>query len=138
MSAAPRITVPETDSRMRVLVVDDRVDCVVSVGRLIEALGYEVCLAVDGFGALASAADFRPQAALIDLSLPELDGFAVAARLRAMPETRDTYLIAMTGWSTDEIRAQIQAGGFHRHFVKPLSADTLTSALGEVRNLMIR
>lgn len=138
MSAAPRIVVPKKDTRMRVLIVDDQVDCVVSVGRLIEALGYHVCLAVDGFGALASAADFRPQAALIDLSLPQLDGFAVAERLRAMPETRDAYLIAMTGWNIDDVRAQIQAGGFDRHLVKPLSADTLTSALGEVRNLMIR
>lgn len=138
MSAAPNRIVPETDSRMRVLIVDDQVDCVVSVGRLLDALGYQVCLAVDGFGALASAAEFRPQAALIDLSLPLLDGFAVAERLRAMPETRDTYLIAMTGWSTDDVRAQIQAGGFDRHLVKPLSADMLTSALGEVRNLMIR
>lgn len=132
----------ESTPRMRVLVVDDQIDCVVSVGRLLDALGYHVRLALDGLVALECAAQFRPQAALVDLSLPRLDGFGVAERLRAVPETRDTYLIAMTGWSTDEIRKQVQAGGFDLHLVKPLSADTLTDALsgalGDDRNLVIR
>jgi two-component system CheB/CheR fusion protein len=118
--------------RLRVLVVDDQVDCVLSVGRLLEALGYHVCLAVDGHGALDSATEFRPEAALLDLSLPDLDGFDIAERLRAMPETRDTYLIAMTGWGTDDVRERVAAGGFDRHLVKPLTADALTDALDAV------
>ena len=122
-----------TAARLRVLVVDDHLECVLSVGRLLQALGYRVGLAIDGRGALECATEFRPQAALVDLSLPDLDGFGVAERLRAMPETRDTYLIAMTGWGTDEIRARVEACGFDRHLVKPLSADALTSALGAVR-----
>jgi two-component system CheB/CheR fusion protein len=119
--------------RLRVLVVDDHLECVLSVGRLLQALGYRVGLAIDGRGALECATEFRPQAALVDLSLPDLDGFGVAERLRAMPETKDTYLIAMTGWGTDDIRARAEASGFDRHLVKPLSADVLTSALGAVR-----
>src|SRR5690348_5721196 len=91
----------EVSPRMRVLVVDDHVDCVLSIGRLLEALGYRVRLALDGRGAVDSASHFRPEAALVDLSLPDLDGFGVAERLRALPETRDAYLIAMTGWGTD-------------------------------------
>ena len=119
--------------RLRVLVVDDQLDCVISVGRLLDALGYQVCLAHDGRGALDVATEFRPEAALLDLSLPDLDGFGVAERLRAMPETRDTYLIAMTGWGTDDVRARVEAGGFDRHLVKPLTADVLTNALDAVR-----
>jgi CheY-like chemotaxis protein len=126
------------DTALRVLVVDDHVDCVVSVGRLLEALGYRVRLALDGLGALACATEFRPQAALVDLSLPHLDGFGVAERMRAMPETRDTYLIAMTGWGTDDVRARIQAAAFDRHLIKPLSAAMLTSALGAVPRLATR
>jgi two-component system CheB/CheR fusion protein len=118
--------------RLRVLVVDDHVDCVLSIGRLLEALGYRVCMATDGTGALDCAPEFRPQAALVDLSLPDLDGFGVAQGLRAMPETRDTYLIAMTGWGTDDIRARVEAGGFDRHLVKPLSAVVLSKALDAV------
>jgi len=119
--------------RLRVLVVDDQLDCVLSIGRLLDALGYQVCLAHDGRGALDIATEFRPEAALLDLSLPDLDGFGVAERLRAMPETRDTYLIAMTGWGTDDVRARVEAGGFDRHLVKPLTADVLTNALDAVR-----
>ena len=119
--------------RLRVLVVDDQLDCVLSVGRLLDALGYQVCLARDGHAALDVATEFRPEAALLDLSLPDLDGFGVAKRLRAMPETRDTYLIAMTGWGTDDVRARVEAGGFDRHLVKPLTADVLTNALDAVR-----
>jgi two-component system CheB/CheR fusion protein len=119
--------------RLRVLVVDDHLDCVISVGRLLDALGYHVCLAHDGLGALDRATEFRPEAALLDLSLPDLDGFGVAERLRAMPETRDTYLIAMTGWGTDDVRARVEAGGFDRHLVKPLTADVLTHVLDAVR-----
>ena len=133
MIAPPDVGRVGRAARLRVLVVDDHVDCVLSVGRLLEALGFTVSLAFDGFGALACATEFRPQAALVDLSLPRLDGFGVAERMRAMPETRDTYLIAMTGWGTDEIRARVEAGGFDRHLVKPLSANVLTDALGAVR-----
>ena len=120
--------------RLRVLVVDDQLDCVLSIGRLLDALGYQVCLAHDGRGALDIASAFRPEAALLDLSLPDLDGFGVAERLRAMPETRDTYLIAMTGWGTDDVRARVEAGGFDRHLIKPLTADVLTNALDAVRS----
>ena len=121
-----------TTPRMRVLVVDDHVDCVLSIGRLLAALGYRVRLALDGRGALDCATEFRPQAALVDLSLPDFDGFDIAERLRAMPETRDAYLIAMTGWGTDEVRARVEAGGFDRHLLKPLSATVLSSVLDSV------
>ena len=133
MIDAPRDTSGKLVAPLRVLVVDDHVDCVLSVGRLLECLGYRVRLALDGIGALDCASEFRPQAALLDLTLPNLDGFAIAERLRAMPETRDAYLIAMTGWGTDEIRARVEAGGFDRHLLKPLSATVLTDVLGAVR-----
>jgi two-component system CheB/CheR fusion protein len=123
---------PEPGPRMRVLVVDDHVDCVLSIGRLLEALGYRVRLALDGRGALDSATDFRPEAALVDLSLPDLDGFGVAERLRALPETRNAYLIAMTGWGTDDVRERVAAGGFDCHLVKPLSVVVLSNVLASV------
>jgi two-component system CheB/CheR fusion protein len=124
----------DVGERTRVMVVDDQIDCVMSVGRLLEALGYRVRVAVDGLGALACAAEFRPHVALLDLSLPHLDGFAVAERLRAMPETRETVLIAMSGWGTDDVRARIEGGAFDRLLQKPVSADTLAGVLGMVRS----
>ena len=94
------------------LLVEDHVDSALSVARLLRALGYDVCVAFDGIEALRCAAEFRPEAAFIDLSLPHLDGFSVAERLRAMSETRDARLIAMTGWATDECAALARNAGF--------------------------
>jgi CheY-like chemotaxis protein len=118
---------------MRVLLVDDHVDSAVSIGRVLRALGYEVCIAFDGLAAVERAAEFHPEASLIDLSLPLLDGFDVARRLRAMPETRDSLLIAMTGWGAEECAARTRAVGFDLHLVKPLSVDALTGALSAAR-----
>lgn len=119
--------------RMRVLLVEDYPDSAISMGRLLKALGYEVRVAFDGLEAVRCAAEFRPDAALIDLSLPLLDGFGVAERLRSATETRDTRLIAMTGWNTDESLERARAAGFDLHLVKPLSVDALTGALTTTR-----
>ena len=114
---------------MRVLVVDDHVDCVISFGRLLQSLGHEVRAALNGREAIAYALAFRPDVALIDLTLPLIDGFGVAQRLRAMEETRGAVLIAMTGWGTDEFSSQVNAAGFDLNLVKPVSVDTLIGAL---------
>jgi two-component system CheB/CheR fusion protein len=127
-------TIPPVDGAgMRVLLVEDHVDSALSVARLLRALGYDVRVAFDGIEALRCAAEFRPEAAFIDLSLPQIDGFAVATRLRAMPETRDARLIAMTGWATEECAVLARDAGFDLHLVKPLSIGTLTAALATAR-----
>ena len=114
---------------MRVLLVEDHVDSAMSVGRLLRALGYDARIAFDGLEAVNCAAEFRPDAALIDLTLPLLDGFAVAERLRAMSETREALLIAMTGWALDDCLDRTRTAGFDMHLVKPLSVGALTGAL---------
>jgi two-component system CheB/CheR fusion protein len=121
-----------TEAR-RVMVVDDYLDALMGAAQLLRALGYEVRGALDGLKALSCAAEFRPDVALIDLSLPGLDGFAVARRLRALPATRDTLLIAMTGWATKEHERRAHDAGFDLHLVKPVSVDVLTSALEGAR-----
>jgi CheY-like chemotaxis protein len=113
----------------RVMLVDDHLDSLVSVGRLLSVLGYDVRAEQDGQTALSCAAEFRPDVALIDLSLPDMDGCAVARRMRALDATRDTRLIAMTGWATQESQTRTRDAGFDLHLVKPLSVDELTDAL---------
>jgi CheY-like chemotaxis protein len=83
----------------------------------------------DGVAALRSAEWFRPTFALIDLTLPNLDGFEVAKAMRGMPAMRDCVLAAMTGWTTDEHAARASAAGFNRYLLKPLSIDALREAL---------
>lgn len=122
-----------SDGRTRVLLVEDYADSAISMGRLLRALGYDVRVAFDGLEAVRCAMEFRPDAALIDLSLPLLDGCGVAERLRGASETRDIRLIAMTGWTTDESLERARAAGFDLHLVKPLSVDMLTGALAATR-----
>lgn len=118
---------------MRVLVVDDHIDSVTSMGRLLSAFGYQVRTALDGLAALRCAFEFRPEAAIVDLSIPLLDGFQVARRIRAADETRRMLLIAMTGWNADDVCERARAAGFDVHLVKPLSIDALTGALSTSR-----
>ncbi len=94
--------------------------------------GYRVHVETDGLAAVECAEQFAPLAAIIDLSLPSLDGFAVAERLRGIAVTRDSLLIAMTGWATEEHAARARQAGFDKHLVKPVSVELLISALSTV------
>jgi len=113
----------------RIMLVDDHLDSVVSMGRLLKLLGYEVRAALDGADALACAEGFRPDVALIDLSLPGLDGYTVARRLRHLEGTRDTRLIAISGWATKDCEWRTRDAGFEMHLLKPVSVGDLTTAL---------
>jgi len=116
---------------LRVLLVDDHVESVLSVGRLLRSQGYQVRAALSGIEAVSAAVDFLPDVALIDLSLPLLDGFAVARKLRSMSSTRATFLVALTGWDSEDIVERARSAGFDRHMVKPLSFDAMRAVLSE-------
>jgi CheY-like chemotaxis protein len=105
----------------------------VSIGRLLRAQGYHVRAALSGIEAVSSAVDFLPDVAFVDLSLPLLDGFAVARKLRSMVSTRGAFLIALTGWDSDDIVARARSAGFDRHLVKPLSLEGMLAVLSEAR-----
>lgn len=114
---------------LRVLLVEDHAESAASIARLLTLFGYDVRVEHDGPAAIQLASRFAPAAALIDLTLPSMDGCAVAEQLRALPETRHALLIAMTGWSTDDHAQRTRAAGFDLHLVKPLSVETLVGAL---------
>ena len=118
---------------VRVMLVEDHLDSLLSIGRLLRVLGYDVRAELDGLSALRCAAEFRPDVELIDLSLPGLDGCGVARRMRALDATRNTRLIAMTGWATAESESRTRDAGFDLHLVKPLTVDALTQALPGAR-----
>lgn len=120
---------PSVHEPTRVMLVDDHLDSVVSMGRLLKLMGYEVRAALDGMNALVCADEFCPDVALIDLSLPGLDGFSLARRLRDQQATRETRLIAMTGWATKDCEWRARDAGFEMHLLKPVSASDLTAAL---------
>ncbi len=113
----------------RVLVVDDNVDAAESLGLLLRFLGAEVQVAHDGPSALALLDSFEPELVLLYIGMPGMDGYQVAARVRALPSQRHTVLIALTGWGQSEDRERSRAAGFDEHFVKPVDISTLQSLL---------
>jgi CheY-like chemotaxis protein len=113
----------------RVLVVDDNTDVAHAIARGLEHLGYTVRVAHDGLSGLEVAVEFRPHAAVLDLSMPILDGWELAQRFRTLPLFKQPRLIALTGLCSPEYRAKSTASGFHHHVVKPASLATLDRLL---------
>ncbi|KFA93269.1 ATP-binding protein [Archangium violaceum] len=113
--------------RVRVLVVDDNVDAAEALAELLGMSGYEVAVAHDCPQALQQADTFRPEVALLDIGLPEVDGYGVAERIRERLGGASPVFAALTGFSQEGDRARSQAAGFRHHFVKPIDIDELIS-----------
>ena len=110
----------------RVLVVDDNRDAAIALERALEALGQVVAVAHDGPSALREATRFEPELALLDIGLPGMDGYGLAAELRA---ARDLRLVAITGYGQPRDRLRSRAAGFEEHLVKPLDIEQLAALL---------
>ncbi|HZX79517.1 MAG TPA: response regulator, partial [Lysobacter sp.] len=104
----------------RVLVVDDNADALLMLEALLGLEGYEVRGAGDGESALALLDAFVPDVALLDIGLPGMSGYELAARLRADARSARTRLVALTGWGREEDRARAHAAGFDAHLTKPV------------------
>jgi CheY-like chemotaxis protein len=113
----------------RVLVVDDNVDAAEMLAAALTAKGYRTRVAHDGPAALLTAANFRPAIAFLDLGLPVMDGYELAARLRELPDLCSIRLIAVTGYGQDSDRRRTQQAGFHHHLVKPVDLQAVDSVL---------
>ncbi len=126
---------PETGSvgAMRVLVVDDNADAADTLVMALELLGCEAKAVYNATDGLAELARFKPQAALLDIGLPDMNGYELARRVRAAENGAAITLIAATGWgqSTDKLRA-LEAG-FDHHLTKPIDFDQLQSILALVK-----
>jgi signal transduction histidine kinase/CheY-like chemotaxis protein len=116
-------------ARGRVLLVDDHDDARSMLRLMLELLGYGVLEAADGLKGIEIAAAERPDVAVVDIGLPEIDGYEVARRLRADERTRGMGLIALTGYGQDEDRRRALAAGFDEHLVKPVEPDALSAAI---------
>ena len=116
---------------LKVLVVDDNADAAETLGLLLAAQGHEVTIEHGSLAALERARSMRPDACLLDIGLPEIDGRELARRLRANPLTRDATLIAITGYGQQQDREAALAAGFQHHLVKPVDLDLLLRLLDE-------
>ena len=121
----------EMKGPMRVLVVDDNVDAASAMGQLLEIQGHEAAVAADGPTALTAAATRPPDLVLLDIGLPGMDGYEVAARLRAAGHTR-AALVALTGYGRESDVQRSREAGFDHHLVKPAEISALNELLSSL------
>ena len=132
-SSSPRaepaeVTRPES-TRGRVLVVDDNEDSAHLLAEVLVQKGYDARIALDAASALRLAAEMRPDIAILDIGLPVMDGYELAAHLRALPDLGDVNLIALTGYGQEADRRRTGQAGFRHHLVKPVDITALEAAL---------
>jgi PAS domain S-box-containing protein len=115
--------------RLRVVVVDDNADARESLGQLLRLYGHELLVLSSGEVAIQSFAEFRPDVVLLDIGLPDIDGYQVAQRIRALPDGTSVRLVAVTGYGHEEHRRRAAAAGFDHHLVKPVKLAELQELL---------
>ncbi len=114
---------------LRILVVDDNEDSADTLAMLLALEGHDAHIARDGLQALARAATLRPEAVLLDLGLPGLNGYEVCRRLRTEPWGEEMAIVAVTGWGQDEDRRRSASAGFDGHLVKPATLPDVSRVL---------
>jgi len=117
-------------ARQRVLIVDDNEDAADSLGMLLEASESDVRIAHSGGEALAIFEQFDPGFVLLDIGMPDMDGYEVARAIRRLNSGRHPVLIAFTGWGQEADRIRAREAGFDHHLVKPTDLRTLKAILG--------
>jgi PAS domain S-box-containing protein len=117
---------------LKILVVDDNRDAADTCAMLLEASGHHVQTAYTGRQALELARTYRPHALLLDIGLPDINGYKLAQQVRATPWGRSAVLVAVTGWGQEEDRLRAVEAGFDQHLVKPISAEMVESILQSV------
>jgi CheY-like chemotaxis protein len=115
----------------RILVAEDSKATAESMAKLLELLGHEVLVASDGPKAIAAALTWRPEFILLDIGLPAVDGYAVAAHLRQEEACRNTIIIAVTGYGQADDRRRSHDAGIDHHLLKPVSSDVLLPLLSQ-------
>jgi len=117
----------------RVLVVDDLDDAAASLGMLCELHGAEVRVALDGQEALRVCEAFRPDIVLMDITMPNMDGYEAARRIRAEEWGVAPLLIALTGWGRDRDIEAARDAGFDGHLLKPVDPESLVQVITDLQ-----
>jgi CheY-like chemotaxis protein len=115
----------------RILVVDDNSEAADISAELLELHGYRTAVAYNGFTGLEAVRTFEPHAVLLDLGMPGMDGYQVAAALRAVPDFDQVALIAFTAWGDVVTRQRVIDTGFDAHVIKPANLERILTAVRE-------
>ena len=131
-ATTPVVVSPDTKSR-RILVVDDNEDAANTLAMILKLEGHEVDTTYSGAEVLERIEKFRPEIVLLDIGLPNLDGYQVAERVRMQPDLCDVQLVAMTGYGQDADRLRTREAGFAAHLVKPVDFPDFKRALAALK-----
>jgi PAS domain S-box-containing protein len=116
----------------RILIADDNTDSATTLSIMLEMLGNEVRVAHDGEQAVRAAQEFLPDAILLDIGMPKMNGYDACSKLRTLPETASAYMVALTGWGQEEDKNRAKAAGFDHHMVKPVEPALLEKLIAEL------
>ena len=115
--------------KLRLLVADDNVDAAEMLAAMLALQGHATCIAHTGRDALAIAREFGPDAAFLDIGMPDMNGYETAAALRTITGLETIMLVALTGWGDERDRARAKAAGFDHHLTKPADLDAIEQLL---------
>ncbi|MFT3926695.1 MAG: PAS domain S-box protein [Myxococcales bacterium] len=127
-SSAP----PHSEKQHQILIVDDNNDAASTLAAALSHLGHRVEIAHDGHAALAKLEEFVPDLALLDIGLPQMDGYELARRVRAHPKAPGLKLVALTGYGDERSLNRAREAGFDRHLVKPVDLGALVRLMLEL------
>ena len=116
----------------RILIIDDNVDSADSLAMMLRMSDHDVQTVYSGQSALAAAIEYEPSIVLLDIGLPEVDGYEIARQLRQRPEFKAVWLIAITGYGQDADLQRSRDAGFDHHLVKPVDPQKLEELLGRL------
>jgi CheY-like chemotaxis protein len=116
-------------TKLRVLVVDDNRDSADTLAMMLRILGHDTHTAYDGQDAVERTAALEPDAVLLDIGMPRLNGFEAAERIRQQPGGSERLILALTGFEEDEQRERLSAAGFNSCLVKPIDHTALNQLL---------
>lgn len=119
----------QSTSAKRILIIDDNNQAADVASELLSMYGYETKVAYNGIQGLKMANEFAPDAILLDLGMPVMDGFQVAAALRAQPEFGNVALVAFTAWGDKGTRQRTRDAGFDQHITKPAGMEEILRAI---------
>lgn len=128
----PRFPELEKAIGYRILVVDDNRDAATTLAMLLQLKGHEVHARYSGRAGIEAIESLQPEIVLLDIGMPELDGYQTCRLIRQQLWGRDRIVIALTGYGQDEDRRRSQEAGFSAHLVKPMDIAMLTQLLSEL------
>lgn len=132
LSVRARLSQERIAMKKRVLVVEDNRDLIDLIGRVLDLLGYEVVVALDGAEAVQSAISFEPDLIVMDMLMPKMNGFQAAAALRRHTKTKTIPILAVSALTGTENRDKCLASGCDDYVVKPFAIKELADAIGRL------